>query len=169
MNTENLPGTDFDCKAFSEHGVPVHEDLVNLFGCYFMWARNQAINGSEELVTSEQKREGLARIFREPFDEAAQLSTVDRNRAIDLARATVDSFAQLFLRVIAHQGIDFRLGDDKAMRFRLDMEIVDTDSEETIMVDTINRNCEKHFADYWGLWLNRYGKTNGTEDQQQEN
>ena len=160
MAKDSLPGEEIDVAMLlsDENTDERHELLVDLFGSYLMWMRNRAIDSTKELASFSESREKLGRIHREPFDQAAQLSSQDLERAIELSMVTVDSFAQLFLKVLAHRGIDFSLGKNNALRFRLDMEIIEKDTEEIVYEDTINRDCEKHFGDYWGRWLNRYGK-----------
>lgn len=150
------PGKTYDVMALSNEPRLRHEEIVDIFGQYLMWLRNWSITDSRMLVESRDQREQLATLGRQPYDEAAELSDDDRERAVRLAEATIDKFIQLFVRVMSHQGDDFELGTRHAVRFRLILEIVDIESGHVIEEELINRGGERHFADYWGRWLNRH-------------
>jgi hypothetical protein len=53
-------------------------------------------------------------------------------------------------------GVDQRLGDEHAIRFKLDLEICRVDTHDVVEVETLNRGGKKFFGDYWGRWINRF-------------
>jgi hypothetical protein len=134
-----------------------HEVLVDLFGQCLFWVRAQTLSVIRQLVDSEEERNKLGRVFREVFEKAAQLDEEGKDAALRLADSAVGNFAGLFLTMISGQGFDDVMGPNHIFRFRLDMEICDAEKGETIFEETLNRNGEKFFPEYWGRWLNRYG------------
>jgi hypothetical protein len=59
--------------------------------------------------------------------------------------------------MLSGTGTDQRLGGEHAIRFELNIEILRADDGVVIDRETINRDGEKFFADYWGRWLNQFG------------
>ncbi len=133
-----------------------HEALVDLFGQYLFWIRQETFDRTEQLVRSADARNQLGRLFRQAYEEAAELGDEEKRIALGLVRSSVDFFARMFLTMISGQGFDDKLGPNHVMRFRLDMEICDAETGEPVSEETINRNGEKFFPEYWGRWLNRY-------------
>ena len=72
-----------------------------------------------------------------------------------LAEETVNGFLERLLWSLGDEGIDSRIGQSHAYRFRIEMEIVDLESEEVVQSETINRGG-KFFGSYWGKWLDRH-------------
>lgn len=136
----------------------LHEMLVDLFGQYLLWVRGQTLSRIHELVESEEARNKLGKLFRDVYDDAAQLKPQDKDAALRLAESAVGNFAGLFLTMISGQGFDDLLGPNHVFRYRLDMEVCDAKSGEIVYEETINRGGEKFFPEYWGRWLNRFGK-----------
>lgn len=156
MNNRALPGADLSFSELPTDTGQRHEELVDLFGRYVMWIRNRAIDSARDLVESEDSRERLGRLYRRPYEEIAAMSGEDRERAVRLAETTVDAFVELFLRVLAHRGMDFPYGPSHRVQYELNMEICDPVSGDVVWRDAINRHGAKHFADYWGRWRNRH-------------
>jgi hypothetical protein len=150
------PKLDYNINSLKNDSGSRHEELIDLFGQYVMWLRNRSITSTELFVESQEARERIGNIFREPYEDVAKLAKEDRVKGLRLANAAVDGFIVLMLQVLAHQGNDFDLGDKHCIRYKLMMEIVDKITGETVLEDVINRDGKKHFADYWGRWLNRY-------------
>jgi len=132
-----------------------HEALVDLFGQYVIWARNRTQLSCRQLVESKEARDAIGALARGPYEAIASLSEADQQKAISFAASNLDYFIRLLLSLLAHRGFDFPFGDDHAVRLRLIMEIADRSSGDITHEETINRDGEKHFADYWGRWLNR--------------
>ncbi|HVC97215.1 MAG TPA: hypothetical protein VND64_26280 [Pirellulales bacterium] len=95
-------------------------------------------------------------ILKQPYEDVAGSSDVERDRALRLAEASNDALLKLVLQVLAHRGSDFHYGQGHAVRFRVVMELIKTETDEIVHEEIINRGGQKHFADYWGKWLNRY-------------
>ena len=133
-----------------------HEDLVDAFGQYLFWVRDETLTKMRTLIDSPDAREQLGTMFREAYEQAAQLSDGDKQIAARLAEAAVDSFAALFLVVISGVGFDDPIGPNHVLRFRFAIEICDAHTGEIIEEETINRNGQKFFPQYWGRWLNKF-------------
>jgi hypothetical protein len=156
MNIPISPGVNLSLDSLPKQPQDRHEVLVDLFGRYVMWMRNWNNQSTKRLIESAEAREKLGTILRQPFEEAALRDTSDGGRAVRVAEASVDAFIRLLLQVFAHSGSDFLVGKDHALRFRLVMELVEMESDELVHEEVINRGGQKHFADYWGRWLNRF-------------
>lgn len=155
MTRQLPPGADIRLDSLPDEPKARHEELVDLFGRYVMWLRTWSSSSVRQLVESSEARGQLGTILRHPYEEAARLSSEDRERAIKLADTAVDGFIELLLRLLAHRGFDFHLGPNHSVRYKLVMEIVDNESGDVVQEEIINRSGKKHFADYWGRWLNR--------------
>jgi hypothetical protein len=134
-----------------------HEALVDAFGQYLFWVRNETLSRARRLVESREAREELGRLFRDAYEEASRLTAEDRETAYRLVEASVGYFARLFFTMISGTGFDDPIGPNHVLRFRLDMEICDAETGEIVSEETVNRNGEKFFPEYWGRWLNCYG------------
>ena len=134
-----------------------HEVLVDLFGEYMFWVREQAATRMRSLIESDEERSELGTLFWGVFEDAARLSDEERIVTIRLAESAISTFAGLFLTMIAGQGFDDSLGPRHVFRYRLDMEICDAETGQVVYEETINRGGKKFFPEYWGRWLNRYG------------
>jgi hypothetical protein len=134
-----------------------HGELVNFFGQFIFWLRRCSLRASREFINSEETRAKLGTIRRAYYDGAANLLPEQREAAMFLAEETLDGFIERLLWSLGDEGTDARVGSQHAYRFRVDMEIVDVESGETVYEETINRGG-KFFGSYWGRWLNRYGK-----------
>ena len=139
-----------------------HEAFVAAFGQYLFWIRNSILNSNRDLVESPEAREQLATLFREPFDRAAELAPPDREVAYELAKESIDNFAVELLRLFAHAGFDLPTSDEHVVRFRVVMEICNGTTGEVVAEEVVNRGG-RHFADYWGRWLNRFGSSRRTD------
>ena len=156
MTTRIVPGADQNLDSLPKEPKERHEALVDLFGRYVMWMRNWNDESTKRFAEQPEVREKLGAIPRQPYEDVSQLSDVDRDRALRLADASTDAFIRLLLQVLAHRGSDFLYGQDHVVRFRIVMEIVAKETDEVVHEETINRGGKKHFADYWGKWLNRF-------------
>jgi hypothetical protein len=152
-----------------------HEILVDLFGQYLFWVREETLSRIRTLVESEEDRNKLGKLFRETYEETAALGSQEREIALRLVQSGISNFAGLFLTMISGQGFDDPLGSKHVFRYRLDMEICDAETGEVVYEETVNRGGEKFFPEYWGRWLNLYGKRHdhggptGSLDEQKGN
>jgi hypothetical protein len=135
-----------------------HEVLVDVFGQCIFWLRNLAIDELRELVESLDAREKLGTIRRRTYEAIVALSPEERYSAYKFAEAAMDRLTQLFLTMLSGAGVDQRLGNDHAIRFKLVMEILEVKNAEVVSQETINHGGERFFADYWARWLNRFGQ-----------
>lgn len=133
-----------------------HEALLEVFGEHVFWARNSVLGSIEGLITAKDKRERLARAHREPFDRAANLGDDERQIALRLLEKGIDSFAKELLRIIGNEGLDLRINDREAVRYRLDAELCSADSGDVRTTQTISRGGKRFLPECWGRWLNKF-------------
>jgi hypothetical protein len=134
-----------------------HEALVDIFAQHLFWARNAVLASSRGLAESAQERQRLGRLFRTTFENLGNLEPPQREAAYDFTKACLDSFARELLRLIGNEGLDLKLGVQHALKFHLDVEILDTETGDVVESETISSGGDKFLPDYWGRWLNRYG------------
>lgn len=132
-----------------------HEAFVDLFGQFIFWLRNWSLEASRRLVHSEDARERIGNIRRRYYEGVAQMADEQREAALLLAEETLNGFLERLTWVLGDEGVDTKLGDRHAYRFRVEIEIVDADSAAVIETDSINRGG-RFFGKYWGRWLNRH-------------
>lgn len=157
------PGFDFTYDTLPDEALERHEALVGVFGQHVMWLLNTALFRANELLASADSRQRLAGLFRRPYEHMAEQTAEVRSAALDLVAATNRGVVQRFLWILMGQGFDNTFGPDHVIRFRLVMEICDAETGEVIEEDVINRGGKRSFSEYWGRWLNRYGKVGLTD------
>lgn len=141
-------------------GEQLHEMLVHIFGAYVMWCREQALENNRRFVESDEAREQLARVLREPFERAASEFTDEQKDIVQqLQSRAVGNFGKLMLTLLSGTGFDQPLGRDFVARFRLVMEICDAREGAVVREEVLNRNGKKFFPEYWTKWLNEYSKS----------
>lgn len=159
------PDFSFIVKDMPTDPEERHEILVDVFGAYLMWARKCTLDVMHQRVESEEERQRLGRLSRTCYEEAAKLSLEDRERAYQLAEATLANFARIVLTMISGQGFDDKLGPDRVFRYKLVMEICSATSGDVVSEEVINRKGKKFFPEYWGRWLNRFKPKSADEEQ----
>lgn len=132
-----------------------HEILVDCFGEFLFWLRNWALESSRELINSEAIREKIGNVRRKHYEGASQLNAEDRQAAMLLVEETLNSFLERLIWFLGNEGSDALFGTHHAYRFRVELEIVDIDTGNIVLEETINRGG-KFFGSNWGRWLNRY-------------
>lgn len=146
---------DIDFDSLPQDIIKRHEVMVDILGQYVMWLRNWSVDSSRRIVTTHGAANQLGAIRWKRYESVAALSPSEKDGACKFSEATVDRFIELLLTLFSATGTDQRLGTSHAIRFKLDMEILEVDSEEVVAVETLNRGGRKFFADYFGRWLNR--------------
>ena len=157
MNPSDLPGRDVPFDSLPEVESERHEALVDLFGRYLMWLRRSNVASTRRLVEDPDERSKLGTIPRRPFEAAAALSASQRETAIVLAESCADRLMKSLLHLLTHEGSDLPLGEDRHVRFRLEIGIVADESDGIVERRVLNRGGRRCFYDYWGRWLNRFG------------
>jgi len=153
------PKIEFDENSLSEDSAALHEMLVAAFGEYMMWCREEALRNVKSLVESEEARSRIARVNREVFEKAEkEMSPEQREIAEQLQSKAIGDFARLLLTLLSGTGFDQPLGKDHVARFRLIMEVCDTEEGEIVKEEILNRGGKKFFPEYWARWLNEYRK-----------
>lgn len=140
-----------------------HEALVQSFGQYVFWIRRSILDDKCNLVESAEARDQLGTIFREPFARMAELDPSQRETAYRFAQECIDGCFRELMRLFAHAGFDLPMTDGNVARFRLILEICDGETGDVLSEEVLNRDG-RHFPDYWGRWLNRFGKDSSSEN-----
>lgn len=164
MKSPTLPKTFEDLPSDTQE---LHESCVALFGDELFRIRRLALRECELLCESEEVRHKLATIYRRPYEAIATLEPAARQSARRMAQDVVDRFILNFLCTMAHGGNDQRLDARHAMRYRVELEIIDTDTDEIVHCETVNRGGSRFFVDYWGRWLNAFGDLKSPKDDTQ--
>ena len=132
-----------------------HEVLLDVFGQWIFWHRNRALQASQEFVESGADRGKLGAIRRKYFDGVAALDREQRQAAMLLAQATLDAFLEQLIWSLGDEGTDAKFDDRHAYRFRLEIELVEVNSNEAVEQVPINRGG-RFFGKNWGRWLNKF-------------
>ncbi len=156
MNESSAPRIDLDFDQLPSNLTERHEALVDILGQYIMWLRNRSVDSSRKVIETSDAEEKLGSIRWKRYANVSNMTRDQQHAACQFAEATVDRFIQLLLTMLSGTGVDQQLGSSHAVRFKLDMEILDVESRETVASETVNRGGAKFFADYWGRWLNRF-------------
>jgi hypothetical protein len=114
------------------------------------------LDSTKKFVESEQARAGVGTIRRKPFDNVATMPAELRSAAMAYAQRTLDTFIEEVVWSLGDEGRDCRFDDRHSYRFRIELGIVDSSSNEVVEEVAINRNGP-FFGKNWGHWLNRYG------------
>jgi hypothetical protein len=155
-----IPQLPFDEASLSGTSGELHELLVESFGLYINWCKKEALKRTKELVESEAAREAIGRVFRKPYEEAAEkLNAEQRKIAENLQNQAIVSFTQFLLIILTGIGFDKHLGEKYVARLRLVMEVCDKRTGECVREEVINRNGRKAFMDYLKEWVNEPPKT----------
>lgn len=157
MNSRGPLSFEGDFLSLSEDPTIRHERYIDYFGQFIFWIRNSSLSTSRTLVESNEKRNKLGTIRREPYEGVAALTPEQREAAMSLAKETLDGFIERLIWSLGDEGTDAKLGSAHAYRFRIVMEVVDAETEELADEEVINRGG-RFFGSYWGRWLNRFGK-----------
>lgn len=149
------PVFPFDLGSLPDDDRVRHEKLVELFGDYMMWIRKQTLKHADSSTSSIENCQSIASVSREPYEAIANMNPEDRQKALAFAKIAVDTYARIFLTVLAGTGDDQKLGDQHSAKFRLNLEIHDVASGELVVDETVNRGGKKFFPEYWGRWINK--------------
>lgn len=136
-----------------------HEGIVDLFGRFLMWHRNQALRLIRRRIEDEDARSQLAATRRGPYEGVAHLDTTEKNAVCELSEEALNCFIERFVWALGDEGVDASFGPKHAFRVRLQFEVVDVQSGEVVEDHSLNRGGKRFFGSYWGRWLNRYGKS----------
>lgn len=148
------PTLPFKANELSTEKTARREALQDIFGAYLMWNRAKVLETARRRIDSEGARSGLGTIRRKPYDDVMALETEGRAAAVKLAEKCIDDFAVLMLALLAGNGMDLRLESGEAVRFPMDIELIDTASGEVLLRERIGAGAG-FLPDNWGRWRNR--------------
>lgn len=133
------------------------ETELELFGQHLFFIRNRRLAAIRRLVQDQAHRGRLGTIHRRPYERVAALEPAAREAALSLAKTAIDLYMQDLLSLFANLGTDLKLGEKAAIRYKLCMEIIDSNLN-VLSEDLLNRNISRHLPSYFGRWLNRYNE-----------
>ena len=102
------------------------EAKLELFGQHLFFMRNRRLGAIQRLVRDQQCRDRIGTIHRRPYEAVAVLDPAARQAALALAKAAIDLYMQDLLSLFANLGSDLTLSEGKAIRYKLSMEIIDS-------------------------------------------
>jgi hypothetical protein len=146
------PTTDLTPDNLPSQPEKRHQALVGLFGKYLFWIRQFVLGQKEHLVESPGARNQLGKIFQKPYEKMASLGVNEQMIAYEFSKVCIDAFAKELLLLLGNEGVDLEMGNKNAIRFRLQMEIVDKATGNIILEETLNRGG-KFFPEYWSHWV----------------
>ena len=129
---------------------------MDLFGQFVFWLRNWSLDASKKLIESEESRTTVGTIRRKYYDGVAAMSLEQRQAAMLFVEGTLNCFCERLTWFLGGRSNDLRLGRTHAVRFQVQVEIVDIESDEIVETETVSIVGKKFFGSYWGRWLNRY-------------
>ena len=138
-----------------------HEAVIEIFGRHLFVIRNSvAASISANVNASQESRNQIGRLHRAEYDATATLSEEEREIALQLAQKSVDLFIQRLLALFQCNGLstDLKAGDQHAIAYEVLLKFIRTDDLEPIESHAVNKDGEKIVSEYFGRWLNRYGK-----------
>jgi hypothetical protein len=143
------------------------EVFADLLGVYIMWIRSRVVNSARIRISSEEDRAKMGKLFRAVYDRIAMLEPEQREAALKFAERCVDNFAQELLMLLSHVGNDLRLSSGNVIRLRLDMEIINPETDQVLASEGVNRG-RTYLPSRWGRWLNQSATQKGREDPSNE-
>jgi hypothetical protein len=148
------PQLSFDFSNIPADPASRNELFSDLLGTYIMWTRQSVLSSLRTKVNSEESRRDLGTLFRAVYDNVGSMAPDKREMALKLAERAIDNFAQDLLLLLSHRGGDLRLSDGHVIQFRLDMEILDPNTDTVVATEAVNRG-RTYLPGRWGRWLNR--------------
>lgn len=136
-----------------------HEYFVDFFGQFLFWLRNWSLDASRTLVDSEQARQELGSIRRRYYDGVGEMGPQQKAAAMRLVEESLNGFGERLTWFLGGRSQDLRLGSRHAIRFQVQIEVVDLESDSVIETVTVTVGGRRFFGKYWGRWLNRHRKT----------
>lgn len=133
-----------------------HEAFVDFFGQFFFWLWNWSLDASKKLIESDEARAKLGTVRRKYYDGVAEMTPEQREAAMLFVEETLNGFGERLTWFLGGRSTDLRLGTKHAVRFQVEIEVVDVESDQVVERVTISKGGKKFFGSYWGRWLNRY-------------
>lgn len=145
-------------KALPTDPIERMEAAVDVFGQHLFFLRNQLVERLGRVIESEDVRKRIGSLHRQEYDAVSALGPEEREAALALARKTIDLYMQDILMLLTGTGDSLRFGDEYAVNYRLILQVKEVESDDVVEQFDVNRECKKVFFEYYGRWLNRFGR-----------
>ncbi len=154
MSRQSAPSCFDDLPA---DATAQREACAALFGRDLFDIRRRVLHACQHRCEDETARLELAQLFRQPYDEVARLPLEARTAARGLAQDVLDRFIVQLLGRLGHEGYEHMLDSIHALRYRVELEFVDTRTDESVLRSRVGGEGCRHLPNYWGRWLNAFG------------
>jgi hypothetical protein len=139
-----------------------HEAVIEFLGQHIFSIRNQIVETVRRNLAAfaESRERPPGRLRWQAYDAVANLQPEGREAAVQLSQKAIDLFLRGLLALFTHNGLstDLSAGESHAISYKLLLQFIDKDSLEVVEEHQVNNDGEKVFGEYYGRWLNRYGK-----------
>lgn len=129
--------------------------LTDAFGKLVMHMRKRVVDSARRKVDSEEERTEMGAVFRRIYDAVAAMDPDARERALKLSERCADNMAKEFLMLLANRGHDLRISDNHAIRFRMNIEVVDVVTGDVVLSHPAD-DSPGYLPQLWGRWINRF-------------
>lgn len=134
------------------------QQAIDFVGELIFRLRDEVLVSQRNLLKSKSHRKQLGTALARPFEALSDLSDDQINALVEVCQQGIDSFAQLFLSYLQHQGSQLRFADNKLAHFLLVMQVLDFSSLKVLEEHCLNRTDGTKFALRWGRWFLNHAK-----------
>jgi hypothetical protein len=134
------------------------QQAIDFVGELIFRLRDEVLASQRNLLKSKSHRRQLGTALARPFEALSDLSDDEINALVEVCQQGIDSFAQLFLSYLQHQGSQLRFADNKLAHFVLVMQVLDFSSLKVLEEHCLNRTDGTKFALRWGRWFLNHAK-----------
>jgi hypothetical protein len=131
---------------------------IDFFGELIMQLRDEVLEAHGSLLRNAEHRRQLGKIPSGAFETLCKLSDDQIEAVVEVCRQGIDSFTQLLLSYLEHQGSQLRFSDNKLAHFVLLMQVLDFDDRKLVEEHLLNRAEGANFALRWGKWSLHHSK-----------
>ena len=132
-----------------------HEAMVDIFGRYVMWCRDQALAIHRKRLTNTSAISALPTVERKPYEKLrpGDLVPEQLEALMELQSKAIGDFGTLLMALFTSTGNSLKLGTNHTLRYRLSAEICETTEGTVVREEIVNRGGRKAFMNYWNRWL----------------
>ena len=134
------------------------QQAIDFMGELIFRLRDEVLESQRSLLKSKSHRKQLGTALAKPFETLSDLSDEQINALVEVCQQGIDSFAQLLLSYLEHQGSQLRFADNKLAHFVLVMQVLDFDSRKVTEEHSLNRSEGTKFSLRWGKWFLNHSK-----------
>ncbi len=152
------PQVSTSYETLSASNPARREELLEVFGQHLFWMRNERLAAILNLLHDADSRARLGTTQRRAYESVAALGEQGIAASTELVQATLDQYIQLVLALLSNTGADLRFGPAHSLRYRMILEVINSETLDVIEEAVINRGTERSLPVYFGRWLNRFSE-----------